>query len=92
MLDKAAAFGGCEFRLHLNESAAAHTALLERLHEAAHGRIVFEVVTFEPRPRVAPWLLAAMRLVPLLECSGRTVATMDVRPSGLERARARVCE
>lgn len=78
VLEKAAVFGGCEFKVHLNERAAEHTALLERLHEAAHGRIAFEVVCFEPRPRVAPWLLAAMRLVPLLECSGRIVATMDV--------------
>jgi len=76
--EKASTFGGCEFQLYLNEAAASHDKLLQRLHEVALGRIAFVEVAFDPRPRVAPWLLAAMRLAPLLEWDGRTVATMDV--------------
>ena len=34
--------------------------------------------SFAPRKNVAPWLLAAMRLAPLLDMPHRTVATMDV--------------
>ena len=76
--DKVARFGGCDFRLHLNEEAAAREGLLQRLREAARGRIEFAVYAFTPRPKVAPWLLAAMRIGPLLSTPGRTVATMDI--------------
>jgi len=76
--DKVAAFGGCDFVLHLNNAAAAHQDLLRRLHEVACGRIRFEEWNFAPRKNVAPWLLAAMRLAPLLDVPHRTVATMDV--------------
>jgi len=76
-------FGGCEFELHLNAAAAAHGGLLRALIEAARGRIAFREYAFVPRPKVAPWLLAAMRLASLLEHAdgrggGRTVVTMDV--------------
>ena len=76
--DKVRAFGGCDFRLHLNSGAATHTGLLRRLHEVALGRIAFVEYAFVPRPRVAPWLLAGMRLAPLLEVRGRTVVTTDI--------------
>lgn len=35
-------------------------------------------VSFVPRPRIAPWLLAAVRLSPLLSARGRTVVTTDI--------------
>jgi len=73
-----ATFGGCDFHLHLNENAASHVGLLRRLHEVSYGRIAFTEYAFVPRPRIAPWLLAAMRLGPLLDTPGRTVVTMDV--------------
>jgi hypothetical protein len=80
---KLARFGGCQFELHLNSAAAAHDGLLRALHQVARGRIVFHEHAFVPRPKVAPWLLAAMRLATLLEHEdgiggGRTVVTMDV--------------
>ena len=78
MSDKLAHFGGCEFQLHLNAGAAAHTSLLRRLHEASRGRIRFVEFNFVPRPRIAPWLLAAMRLAPLLSVRSRTVVTADI--------------
>ena len=76
--DKLVHFGGCEFQLHLNAGAAAHTSLLRRLHEASRGRIRFVEFNFVPRPRIAPWLLAAMRLAPLLSVRSRTVVTADI--------------
>ena len=78
VLDKISEFGGCDFQLHLNSGAATHTGLLRRLFEAARGRIRFVEFTFSPRPRIAPWLLAAMRLSPLLSLRGRTVVTTDI--------------
>ena len=80
---KCAQFGGCEFELHMNAAAASHDGLLRACHEAARGRITFREYSFVPRPKVAPWLLAAMRLASLLEHDdgmggGRTVVTMDV--------------
>lgn len=80
---KLARFGGCQFELHLNSSAATHAGMLRALHQAARGRIAFREHAFVPRPKVAPWLLAAMRLATLLEHAdgiggGRTVVTMDV--------------
>jgi len=78
---KVATFGGCDFELHLNSAAASHEGLLLALHQAARGRICFREHAFVPRPRVAPWLLAAMRLASLLEHGdgvggGRTVVTL----------------
>ena len=76
--DKVRSFGGCDFALHLNSGAASHLGLLRRLHEVALGRIRFVEFAFSPRPRIAPWLLAAMRLAPLLDEAGRTVVTVDI--------------
>ena len=76
--DKLDNFGGCDVVLHLNTLAAGRTPLLRQLHAAARGRIEFVEVAFTPRKGVAPWLLAASRLVPLLEQRGRTVVSMDV--------------
>ena len=76
--DKLDTFGGCDVVLHLNTLAAGRTPLLRQLHAAARGRIEFVEVAFTPRKGVAPWLLAASRLVPLLEQRGRTVVSMDV--------------
>ena len=74
ILNKVEQFGGCEFVFHLNEAAAKQDALLQRMHEAAAGRIAFVEVALKPRPKLAPWLVAAMRLAPLLAHSGRVVA------------------
>jgi hypothetical protein len=78
VLDKVSVFGGCEFLLHLNAGAASHSGLLRRLHEVSFGRISFAEYAFVPRPRIAPWLLAAFRLAPLLDHRGRTVVTTDI--------------
>ena len=76
--DKVANFGGCGFVLHLNSGAATHLPLLRRLHEVALGRITFVEFAFVPRKGIAPWLLAAMRLAPLLDLPFRTVVTTDI--------------
>ena len=51
VLNKVETFGGCEFRVHLNETAASHPGLLRRLSAAARGRITFVCVAFTPRPK-----------------------------------------
>ena len=88
--DKVAEFGGCDFVLHLNSGAASHLGLLRRLHEVSLGRIAFVEFAFAPRKGIAPWLLAAFRLAPLLDERGRTVVTCDVHDDlGLQNAQVR---
>ena len=66
-------------RLALHQpGAATHLPLLRRLHEVALGRITFVEFAFVPRKGIAPWLLAAMRLAPLLDLPFRTVVTTDI--------------
>ena len=69
----------CGTAIPLPSSAAPTTYLpVSPPRQVARGRITFVIVRFEPRPKVAPWLVAAMRLAPLLDFDGRTVVTLDI--------------
>ena len=76
--DKVATFPGCDFIFHVNEEVGDEIGLLHSMYQQAHGRIEFHEYRFTPRKRIAPWLIAAMRLAPLLDKKWRLVVSADI--------------
>lgn len=76
--NKLKTFPGCDFIFHINEEVGDEVGLLHSMYKEAHGRIAFHEYRFTPRKRIAPWLIAAMRLAPLLDCRWRLVVSADI--------------
>jgi hypothetical protein len=76
--NKLKTFPGCDFIFHVNEEVGDEVGLLHSMYKEAHGRIEFHEYRFTPRKRIAPWLIAAMRLAPLLDCRWRLVVSADI--------------
>ena len=76
--DKMKRFPGCDFIFHVNTEVSVQLSLLHALYKQAHGRIRINEYHFMPRKRVAPWLIAAMRLAPLLDSRWRVVVSVDI--------------
>ena len=76
--NKLKTFPGCDFIFHINEEVGDEVGLLHSMYKEAYGRIAFHEYRFTPRKRIAPWLIAAMRLAPLLDCRWRLVVSADI--------------
>eukprot|EP01043_Picozoa_sp_COSAG02_P065215 COSAG02_NODE_9772_length_2115_cov_1.286706_1_plen_654_part_01 len=76
--NKLKTFPGCDFIFHINEEVGDEVGLLHSMYREAHGRITFHEYRFTPRKRIAPWLIAAMRLAPLLDYRWRLVVSADI--------------